>query len=116
MCKEGEAGAMKFLVMTVESGATQEAVFVAQEANERWLADERKKGRIEAIYSLAGNHGVAMIINVASAEELDDVMISRPACPEPSPLQIYPLADYDQAAKSLKIQASKFLAKMKKKG
>lgn len=105
---------MKFLVIIDDAGATQEAVFVAHEANERWLAEERKKGRIESIYSLAGNHGVAMIISVNSPEEFDEVMIARPACPEKG-MHVYALADYDQAAKHLKVQASNFLSRLKKK-
>ena len=91
---------MKFLILTDDAGIDTDRAFVDLEANERWLAEGRKTGQIEAVYSLAGAHGVAMIVDVDSPEALDELMARRPSCVE-TKLMVHVLADYDAASKTL---------------
>ncbi len=104
---------MKFLILTDDAGVDTERAFVDLEANERWLNDGREKGEIEAIYSLAGAHGVAMIVDVKSPEALDELMALRPACAEQS-LRVLTLADHGAASKTLRATYKKRLAEIKR--
>ena len=107
---------MKFLVITDDSKVTREDAFRAVDANQRWLEESRKEGKVEAIYSLAGNHGVAMIVDVDGPEALDELMIKMPAACEGTLLQIQALADYDVAMKALGSHVRSTLAAMKSGG
>lgn len=103
---------MKFLIITDDAGNITERAFVDLEANQHWLEQGQKTGEIEAIYSLAGGHGVVMLIDVPSPEALDELMVHRP-CNEKS-LQVHVLADYKAAAESLRGTYKKYLAELKK--
>lgn len=104
---------MKFLVVTDDSQLSQEQTFRRMDANRRWVKESRKAGTVEAIYSLAGNHGVAMIVDVDSPESLDQLVISMPAACDGTTLQIQALADYDVAMKYLGDHLKGTLASMK---
>jgi muconolactone delta-isomerase len=105
---------MKFLVITndMEVSKSQQAGPVMIESMERWTAENIKKGIIESIYSLAGNHGVVLIIEVKDPEELDAVLIGMPSCAF-TQYQIQALADYNKAVTNLKTHYKKALKSLK---
>ncbi len=103
---------MQFLIITDDAGVDTESAFVDLEMNERWIAKGKESGHIESIYSLAGAHGVAMVVNVDSPEGLDELMASRPACPEQS-IKVMALADWGRANDTLRASYKKRLAAMK---
>jgi hypothetical protein len=105
---------MRFLVVTDDSQVSQENTLRRVDTNQHWVAESRKSGALEAIYSLAGNNGVAMILNVESPESLDRVMIGMAAC-DGTTLHIQALADYDVAMKHLGDHFKSALAAMKSK-
>ncbi|MBW2646845.1 MAG: hypothetical protein JRE23_11835 [Deltaproteobacteria bacterium] len=103
---------MKFLVITDDSKMPQDVGPVMVQSMERWTAERKKTRNIEAIYSLAGNHGAILIIDVDSPEGLDELIISMPAC-VCSDFQIYPLADFGTAMKNLKQHYKKVMGLIK---
>lgn len=103
---------MKFLILTDDAGIDAKSAFVDLEMNERWIAEGKESGEIEAIYSLAGAHGVAIVVNVDSPEGLDELMARRDACAEQS-IKVMALADWGRANKTLRASYQKRLAAMK---
>lgn len=104
---------MKFLVITDDSQLSQKVAIGRMDANQRWVGESRKKGTIKEIYSLAGNHGVAMVVDVDSPESLDKFIISMPAACDGTKLEIRTLADYDKAMEHLGNHFKHALSSMK---
>ena len=104
---------MKFLIMLDDTTMQPSNAFVQMEAQQRWVEANRKKKVIDAIYSLAGNHGSVVVVEVDNHEALDEIMIDMPYACGGTDIRIYPLADYGVAMKRLATQAKRVLGKMK---
>jgi muconolactone delta-isomerase len=59
-----------------------------------WLAEHRESGKLEQVWSFAGQVAGGGIANVDSHEELDAIMATWPLA-QVSEATIYPLADLD---------------------
>jgi muconolactone delta-isomerase len=82
---------MKFLVVTVgRFPVPPEAALGLMEAMKGWV--ERYDGKMDALWGFAGMPGGCGIVNVDTADELDEIMTSFPFA-QLSEIQIYPLAD-----------------------
>jgi len=88
---------MKFLVITVMKWpAPPEILPALYQASQQWVAESKKSGKLDALYSIAGQPGGVGIVNVDSLEELNDRIQSYPLTPF-SEVQTLPLSDIDQA-------------------
>jgi len=98
---------VRFLVIdrggTLELSPSEgEALFMAARD---WVKQMMDKGKIELGYAMAGEMASAMIYNVDSHEELDDLLQEYPLS-NYSVFEIYPLSDalhsFEKAAQSFK--------------
>lgn len=85
---------MRFLVIdrggSIELSPTEgESLFM--QARD-WVKDMMAKGKIEVAYALSGEMSSAMIYNVESNEELDDMLQDYPLS-NFSVFEVYPLSD-----------------------
>lgn len=86
---------MKFLVVTTsKQPAPPEMAMGMIEAMRGWV--DRNQSKMDAIWGFAGMPGGCGILNVDTADELDEVMTSFPFA-QFSEIQIYPLTDLHRA-------------------
>ncbi len=98
---------MKFLVIsTPKMPPPPEIMPALVEGLIQWVASGKGSGKLEAIYSFAGQSGGMSIADVSSGEELNDIMQRNPWAPF-SDIQIFPLSDIDSAMTGLREQVKK---------
>jgi len=98
---------MKFLVITIQKQPPPREMMPAlTEAMVQWIAEAKKTGKMEALYSIAGQSGGLGIGNVDSLEELDDIVQGIPTGPF-SDVQVFPLSDIDHAMATMREQVKK---------
>ena len=98
---------MKFLVITIQKQPPPPEILPAlTEAMVQWVAEAKKSGKMEALYSIAGQPGGLGIGNVDSLEELDDMVQGIPMNPFSS-VQVFPLSDIDHAMATMREQVKK---------
>ena len=98
---------MKFLVITIQKQPPPPEILpMLTEATVQWIAEAKKTGKMEALYSIAGQPGGMGIGNVDSLEELDDIIQGMPMNPF-SNVQVYPLSDVDHAMATMREQVKK---------
>lgn len=87
---------MQFLVITKQSfPPPPEMLIPLNEAMSAWLAEHRASGKLVQAWSFAGTVGGGGIADVASHEELDEMMVGFPYGAS-STIEVYPLADLDK--------------------
>ena len=98
---------MKFLVITIQKWPIPPEMLPAlTEATVQWIAEAKKTGKMEALYSIAGQSGGMGIGNVDSLEELDDIVQGIPMGAF-SDVQVFPLSDIDHAMATMREQVKK---------
>jgi len=98
---------MKFVVIIIQKHPPHHEMMPAlTEAMAQWVAEAKKTGKMEALYSIAGQPGGLGIGNVDSLEELDDIVQGIPMGPF-SEVQVFPLSDIDHAMATMREQVKK---------
>ena len=86
---------MRFLIVTKSnSPIPPEMALPLFEATSAWAQQHTASGKMEQTWSFAGLAGGGGILNVASPEELDEIMISFPLSPF-STTEVYSLVDLE---------------------
>lgn len=90
---------MQFLVITRQSSPPPlELLPPLMEAMEGWVAEQRAAGRVKSMWAFAGIPGGGGLVEVASHEELDEVMIGFPLAPW-SNIEVLAVSDLDHNLK-----------------
>ena len=98
---------MKFLVISIQKTLPPpEMMPTLVEGLIQWVASGKGSGKLETIYSFAGQSGGMSIADVSSGEELDELMLRNPWAPF-ADIQIFPLSDIDSAMTGLREQVKK---------
>lgn len=91
---------MQFLVITKQASAPPlELSLPLMQAMEGWVAEQRAAGRVKAIWAFAGVPGGGGLVEVASHEELDELMIGFPFAPWSS-IEVLAVSDLDHNLKA----------------
>lgn len=86
---------MRFLVITKNRHPLPpEMALPTMQMFQAWLAEHRESGKLEQVWSFAGQVAGGGIANVDSHEELDAMMASWPLA-QVSEATVYPLGDLD---------------------
>ena len=98
---------MKFLVIILQKQSPPREMMPALTvAMSQWVVEAKKTGKMEVLYSIAGQPGGLGIGNVDSLEELDDIVQGYPMTPF-SEVQVFPLSDIDHAMATMREQTKK---------
>lgn len=88
---------MRFLIVTKgRDPVPPEMAMPMMQMMQGWMAEHRSSGKLEQVWSFAGQLGGGGIANVDSHEELDELMAGFPFG-QTSHVEVYPLADLDAA-------------------
>ena len=86
---------MRFLIVTKgRDPVPPEMGVVMMQMMQGWLAEHRASGKLQDVWSFAGQTGGGGILEVESHEELDAIMGGFPFG-QTSEMQVYALADLD---------------------
>lgn len=103
---------MQFLIITKQSiPPPPEMLIPLNEAMVAWLAEHRASGKLVHAWSFSGMVGGGGIVDVASHEELDEVMVGFPYGAT-STIEVYPLGDLDKNLASARGVFERMMAMM----
>lgn len=103
---------MQFLIMTKQATPPPpEMMLPLVGAMEAWVGAQRASGKLRMIWSLAGAPGGGGIVEVASPEELDEIMAGFPFGPFSS-IDVYALSDLDRSLATLRTAFTQMMEMM----
>jgi muconolactone delta-isomerase len=103
---------MRFLIVTNQRQAPPpEMMPMLVPGMKAWLAESRASGKMVEVWNFAGGAGGGGILDVDSAEELEEVMGTFPFAPFSS-IEVYPLSDVDKAMDLLEQNIAQMMESM----
>ncbi len=100
---------MKFLITTkIVRPAEPHVMMNMMEGTKEWIRHYREEGKMEFVYSLAGNKGGIGLLNVDSNEELDNIMSEFPMAMA-TEIEVIPLTDVITSLEKMQSQIQKMM-------
>ena len=103
---------MQFLIITRQrTPPPPEMTLPLLGAMQAWMAQHRASGKIKSSWAFAGMPGGGGVIEVDSAEELDEIMAGFPLGPFSS-IEVLALSDFDRNIEAVKVAFGRMMEMM----